>query len=139
MVAQLIYNPMEVSGSLIGYRRPSDHCVKPGTSAIYEGLMLVSELLDSEEKWCQQTHYRKEGGKPGHKHEAVAWSLNGALNECTIHLCQVAYGTIYELMILQIMMNWPDRFNEELPLFNFNDHPDTTYEDILEICRRVGV
>lgn len=102
-------------------------------------MILVSELIDSPEKWTRQTYFRNENGKSCHKQDAVQYSLSGALHILRWRLCLFYYGIIYELLVLEIMHSWPERFNPDLPIFSFNDHPDTTYDDVMKLCERIGV
>ena len=93
---------------------------------VAEHLRAARELISDESRWCQKAVARDSDGEAVsvHSPRAVQWCVNGALEKV------VPAGTS--------VFNTRIRLGECIPadvlvysIHRYNDHPDTTHEDIL--------
>lgn len=97
--------------------------------------MKIYELLNSPEKWTKRTMARNSKNEKTFPRspEACCWCLAGAFIKTYIH---VPYQEYNDLLL---------KIEKELVLmgystmYQFNDAPETTYENVINLCKRLDV
>lgn len=95
--------------------------------------MKIYELLDSPDKWCKGNLAVNKSNEPVMEDEksACKWCLIGALYKCYSDSTQIVLDTEYLLSKkLRVDIN-------EIEVWN--DDPNTTYEDVIKLCKELDI
>jgi len=96
----------------------------------------VRELLGSPESWTQDAYARDQHGKPVHQNDssATSWCLVGAI--------YCVHGAEAKTAIMRCLhMINPSDSNEyrTAPVGAWNDSPERSHKDIVELLENTGI
>ena len=99
------------------------------------GVVKPSELLEDPGAWCQEwpAMTAQDIGCPVDVDRAVKWSIDGALNRCTE--TQEAYDAA--LLAVCTAIGKPGWGADQLA--DWNDAPDRTHREVIEVLKRAGL
>ena len=100
--------------------------------------MKPSELLSDASKWTKGYYARNEHGglEPARSPVATCFCIFGALLRCYNGLP----GERTQKVAKIILKRFPERVaHEDSTLPGFNDHPDTTYEEVISVLKEAGL
>lgn len=102
--------------------------------------MKLSELLDKPEKWTKGSSARDKNNKQVHPQEpeAVCWCLEGGLRCVTNGNRWSPWVETLRSTIIRLFPNRTDPLGVKI-ISTFNDHPDTTFEDIQKVIKEAGL
>lgn len=99
----------------------------------------LSELLTDESKWCKEALGRLADGTI-----CEAANLSDAVSNCLLGaVCKIYPDeTPARIDLIQKLRKahhklFPDRSCEFQSIFEFNDHPDTTFDDVQAVIKEV--
>ena len=93
----------------------------------------VYKLLKKQERWTRGTFARNNQGAPvdEYSRDACSWCMTGAIRKS---LAWLATGPIS----IKVRKMYPGRSDPQLgEIAAFNDHGDTTHEDVLKVIESV--
>jgi len=106
----------------------------------------VKELLSSSVSWTQGAFARDQDGKSVYPHDpsAVSWCLLGAISyvyheDCTA--CQKVNDLIMDYYAKKNYRYVPpeNRWHVETVIEDWNDSPERSYEDVVELLKNTGI
>lgn len=93
----------------------------------------LHDFFNSPSKWCKGTYARDANGHrvDSLSPDAVCWCLRGAMRKC--------FGSANPLWsaIAYKLQTHPEVCNSGIA--DWNDAPDTTYEDVVRVCKELNV
>lgn len=98
--------------------------------------MKPSELLDKPEKWTKGAFARRKTGTRTEwtDERAVCWCMEGALLVCG-HLGADEWRKVKDFILVKPAFS----ARTEGSINEFNDHPDTTFEDVRRVLIEAGL
>lgn len=107
--------------------------------------MKPSELLDKPEKWTKGVPARTATGEqsPSFTSDAVCWCALGALTRCGVYdrKLKIKLGEIAAKLFPERVKDCK-RISLQQGIYfaaAFNDHPDTTFEDVRKVLIESGL
>lgn len=91
------------------------------------------EFFDNPSKWTQKDLAKNAKGVGTHSHssDAVCFCLYGAVN--------VVYASNERARVLMALMDTLMAITGDDRLAAWNDDPERTFEDIVDLCKKAGV
>lgn len=97
--------------------------------------MLPSEILSDPSKWTRNTYARSSNGDPCDVRVGTCFCMYGAAKACGMDVVPFS-----DKLAALIRARYPQRMDDEYDaIVSFNDHPDTTYEEVIAILKEVGL
>lgn len=98
--------------------------------------MTVKDFLNNPKKWTQGANARNKLGEAVNidSNDACSWCLSGA-----ILACSPPHGLLRETLCVSILRSIKELYPNFDSIQGFNDHYNTTFEDVKKVLEHANV
>lgn len=96
--------------------------------------MKLRDVLKTEEQWTKGAFARNANGEPVDTDSGVCFCISGAILKC------FPFSDTYSKICDVIKQNYRHRIGYPTDVVTyFNDHPETTFDDVCKVIELAGV